>query len=232
MNPREEAAAALEARIGWTFTDRALLDRALTHASAGRGGKKLRDNERLEFLGDRVLGLLTAERLVREHPDASEGELTPRLHALVNRRACARAAREAGLGPALRLAPGEAKQGGRDNDTVLGDACEALLGALLLDAGLERTREIWADLWAKQFDGPPAVDPDLAKTRLQEWAQAEGYGLPKYEVVRRTGPDHAPQFRVRVTVGELTPEEAEAGGRQQAEKLAAAALLEREQRRR
>lgn len=228
MGPRDQAVAALEARIGWSFQDRALLERALTHASAAKGGKKLRDNERLEFLGDRVLGLLTADRLTREFPEASEGELTPRLHALVNRRACARAAREAGLGPALRLAPGEAKQGGRDNDTVLGDACEALLGALYLDAGLERTGEIWADLWAGQFSGPPAVDPDLAKTRLQEWAQAKGYGLPRYEVLHRTGPDHAPQFRVRVTVGALGPEEAEAGARQQAEKLAAAALLERE----
>lgn len=226
--PRDLAIAALEARVGWSFHDRDLLERALTHASAAKGGTKLRDNERLEFLGDRVLGLFTAERLMLEMPDAPEGEMSPRLHALVNRRACARAAREAGLGPALRLAPGETRQGGRDNDTILGDAMEALLGALYLEAGFERTREIWAELWAPQFAGPAEIDPDLAKTRLQVWAQAQGRGLPRYEVLDRSGPDHAPRFRVCVTVEGLEPAEAEGGARQGAEKAAAAALLARE----
>ena len=228
MSPREAAVARLEARLGWSFRNRMLLERALTHASAAVHGKKLRDNERLEFLGDRVLGLLVAERLTRDFPAASEGELSPRLHALVNRRACARAAREAGLGEALRLAPGEARQGGRENDSILGDACEALIAALYLDAGFEKTREIWADLWAGQFDDPFAGSSDGAKSRLQEWAQGSGRPLPVYAVVERAGPDHAPVFTVEASVEGVAPVRAEGRSRQEAEKAAAAAMLARE----
>lgn len=225
---REAAVARLEARLGWTFGDRTLLERALTHASAGRAGQKRRDNERLEFLGDRVLGLMVAERLTRDFPDAAEGQLSPRLHALVNRRACARAARAAGLGEALRMAPGEAKQGGRTNETILGDACEALIAALYLDAGLDRTREIWAELWRDQFDDPFAGSADGAKSRLQEWAQGRGLPLPTYAVVDRSGPDHAPRFTVEVAVESVAPVRAEGSSRQEAEKAAAAGMVARE----
>ncbi len=225
--PRQAAVTALQARLGYEFRDCALLERALTHASAGGAGLKRRDNERLEFLGDRVLGLFLAERLAADLPQASEGELTVRLHALANLSACAAVARSIALGPALRLAPGEAKTGGRDKDAVLGDACEALLGAVYLDAGVDRCREVWSSLWSPLLADPPVSD-DMAKSRLQEWAQGRGRPLPAYRVLDRTGPDHAPCFTVEVSVEGLAPAQASAGSRQSAEKAAAAAMLARE----
>ncbi|MDP8916362.1 MAG: ribonuclease III [Pseudomonadota bacterium] len=231
MNERLEAVEALEARLGHVFADRELLERALTHASVGEGGRRrVRDNERLEYLGDRVLGLLSAERLMELYPEAREGELSTKLHALVNRTACARVARRIGLGPALRLAPGETKTGGREKDTILGDACEALLGALYLDGGLQPARTVFLREWAEEFtslDQPRIVDP---KTRLQEWALQIKRQLPIYRVLERTGPDHAPAFTVEVVVDHLEPATAEGRSRQEAEKAAALALLQREGR--
>ena len=227
---RDEAVAALEARLGHHFKDRELLERALTHASVGEGTRRVRDNERLEFLGDRVLGLLTAERLIELYPVAKEGELSPRLQALVNRTACARVARRLGLGPALRLSPGENKTGGRDKDTILGDACEALLGAVHLDAGLEASRRMFLTHWAEEFaalDEPRIQDP---KSKLQEWSLASKRTLPIYRVLDRSGPDHAPAFVVEVLVNGLAPASAEGRSRQEAEKAAAMALLQREGR--
>jgi ribonuclease-3 len=231
MNDRVEAVAALEARLGHTFADRELLERALTHASVGEGGRRrVRDNERLEYLGDRVLGLLSAERLMTLYPASREGDLSTKLHALVNRTACARVARRIGLGPALRLAPGESKTGGREKDTILGDACEALLGALYLDGGLEPARALFLREWEEEFaslDEPRIIDP---KTRLQEWALQIKRQLPIYRVLERTGPDHAPAFTVEVLVDHLEPAVAEGRSRQEAEKAAALAMLQREGR--
>lgn len=231
MNDRAEAVAALEARLGHTFSDRELLELALTHASVGEGGRRrVRDNERLEYLGDRVLGLLSAERLMTLYPGSREGDLSTKLHALVNRTACARVARRIDLGPALRLAPGEAKTGGRNKDTILGDACEALLGALYLDGGLEPARAVFLREWDEEFtclDQPRIVDP---KTRLQEWALQIKRQLPIYRVLERTGPDHAPAFTVEVMVDHLQPAVAEGRSRQEAEKAAALAMLQREGR--
>ncbi len=225
---RQPAIAALEARLGWTFRDRDLLERALTHAGAASGGRKLQDNQRLEFLGDRVLGLLTAERLSEALPDDDEGQLSMRLHTLVEKSACARAARAIGLGAALRLSPGDVKLGNRDSDSILGDACEALLGALYLDAGLERTREIWRTMWGEQFDSRPSQGATHPKSKLQTLTLARVGALPMYSVVERTGPDHAPRFTVEVAVVGLDPVRAEGGSRQEAEKAAAAAMLARE----
>ena len=227
---RAEAVSALETRLGRPFRDRDLLERALTHASVGEGARRVRDNERLEFLGDRVLGLLAAERLAELYPMAREGELSPRLQALVNRHACARVARRMGLGPALKLSPGENKTGGRDKDSVLGDACEALLGAVYLDGGLDAAREMFLREWADEFaalEEPRVLDP---KSKLQEWSLASRRTLPIYRVLERSGPDHAPAFIVEVRVDGLTPASAEGGSRQDAEKAAALALHRREGR--
>ncbi len=227
MNARQEAVAALRERLGHDFRDPELLDRALTHSSAG-DGRKIKDNERLEFLGDRVLGLLAAERLTERYPNAKEGELSPRLHILVNRDACARVARQIGVGPALRLSPGETRTGGRDKDTVLGDAMEALVAAVYLDGGLEAARSLFDRLWADalaRVDDPRARD---VKSALQAWAQGQGRPLPVYTVVSRDGPDHAPRFTVQVTVEGAEPVLAEGRSRQDAEKAAATALLRRE----
>ena len=226
MNSREAAVAELERRIGHAFADRELFERALTHASVGDGARKVRHNERLEFLGDRVLGLLAAERLLALDPDSREGELSPRLAQLVNGKACARVARRIGLGEALRVAGSASKIGARDNDTVLGDACEALMAAIYIDGGLEAARAFFMKFWAEEFEHADPASKDV-KNHLQEWAQSRGLPLPKYEVVSRTGPDHAPCFTVSVSV-EGYPNERGAGrSRQDAEKAAALCMLTR-----
>jgi ribonuclease-3 len=228
MSQRAHAVAELERKLGHRFSDRELLERALTHSSVGEGAKQVRDYERLEFLGDRVLGLLAAERLIELYPNAPEGELSPRLQALVNRDACARAARRMGVGPALRLSPGESKSGGREKDTILGDACEALIAAVYIEGGLEPVRAFFREFWAPEFaavDRPRVKD---AKSALQEWAQGRGRPLPVYAVLSREGPDHAPLFTVEVRVEGSAPISAEGKSRQEAEKAAATAMLKRE----
>ena len=225
MNRRAAAIAELEARIGHVFHDRELLERALTHASVGEGATKVRHYERLEFLGDRVLNLLAAERLMSLDGEAREGELSRRLANLVNFHACADVARDIGLGEALRLSASATKIGARDSDGVLGDACEALMGALYIDAGLDAVRAFFLHFWAKAFadlDAPRGKDP---KTQLQEWAQGRGLALPTYEVVAREGPDHAPSFTVQVTIEGYDPEAAQGRSKQEAEKAAALVML-------
>jgi ribonuclease-3 len=223
---RAEAVAALQARLGHQFADAALLEQALTHASVA-GSRPVADNERLEFLGDRVLGLLAAEALIGD-ADADEGEMSRRIARLVSGRACAEVARRMGLGEALRLAPGETRSGGRDKDTILGDACEALIAALYLDGGLPAAQAVFRRFWSEDLERVRAESAKDPKTRLQEWAQARGLGLPAYEVAERSGPDHAPRFRIVVRLNGLEPQSAEGGSRREAEKLAAQALLERE----
>jgi ribonuclease-3 len=225
---RAEAVAALQARIGHDFKDASLLERALTHASVGSGAGRIRDNERLEFLGDRVLGLLASEQLVQVDDEAQEGVLSTRLARLVSGRTCAIVARRLGVGDALRLAPGETRTGGRDKDTILGDACEALIAAIYLDGGLAAARAFFLENWKAELIDAQGHDGKDPKTRLQEWAQARGLGLPVYDVVARTGPDHAPRFTVEVRIADLTPQTAEGASRREAEKVAAEALLGRE----
>jgi len=225
MNVRLAAVEDLERRIGHTFVDRELLERALTHASVGDGAREVRHNERLEFLGDRVLNLCAAERLMALDPDSREGEMSRRLASLVNYHACARAAERAGLPAALRLSASATKIGARKSDAVLGDACEALIAALYIDGGLETAKAFFARFWAEEFehlDAPRAKDP---KTQLQEWAQGLGLPLPTYEVVGREGPAHAPVFTVEVRVKGFEPERGEGGSRQAAEKAAAQVML-------
>ena len=225
---RQAAVAALEQALGRSFVDRELLERALTHSSAGEGARDIRHNERLEFLGDRVLNLLAAERLMALYPEEREGELTKRMHGLINRDACARVAEQIGLPAALRLAGGESRRGGRANATILGDACEALLAALYLDAGLDATREVFARIWASEFEAVQTVGASNPKSELQEWAAASKLPHPRYLVESRSGPAHAPIFLVELRVGDLAPVRGEGRSRQEAEKAAAQAMLDRE----
>ncbi len=216
--------AALEKALTYKFKSRALLKRALTHASVRSQREKSDDNERLEFLGDRVLALAIAELLVEMDPEATEGELARRFNRLVRREACARVARNLGLGSALILSASEADSGGRDKDTILADACEALLGAMFVEAGFDIARDAVRQLWMPLIDNAPrtAADP---KSALQEWAQGQGLPLPEYVEVGRDGPDHAPRFTAQVRVGRHSPAEGIGASKRAAEQAAATALL-------
>jgi ribonuclease III len=226
MNRRAAAVAELEARIGYAFTDRALLERALTHASAAQGRRGLEDNERLEFLGDRVLGMVIAEALCRHDSAADEGDLSKRLHTLVDKTTCAAVARAIGLDEAVRLPGGEPQA--RQNDTILADACEALIAALYLELGYENARAVVLRLWAEALARPIDTASANPKSELQEWAASLKRALPRYRVLSRQGADHAPTFTVEVQVDGFEPATALGKSRQEAEKSAAQALLQRE----
>jgi ribonuclease-3 len=217
--------AAAQTLVGRKFRRIALLREALTHASAGDPRQAERNNERLEFLGDRVLGLIIAERLNRDYPDEGESALAPRLNALVNKSACARAARRAGLGEALVLSRSEQESGGREKDTILGDACEAVIAALYLDGGLKAAREFIEKHWEDEF-AAVVRPPRDAKTALQEWAAASRRGVPRYNVLDRSGPDHAPRFIVEASVEGVRSARGEGGSKREAERAAAQALLD------
>ncbi len=211
-------------KLGHDFRRPELLRQALTHPSAARD--PLASNQRLEFLGDRVLGLVIAEALYRRDKEASEGQLAPRFNALVRKETCADVARETGVGEVLRLGRSERLTGGRRKTALLGDAMEALIAAVYLDAGFEKARELVLRLWAPHLENAPADLRD-AKTRLQEWSQARGKGLPIYRDLGRTGPDHAPTFRVEAALASGEQAVAEAASKRAAQQAAAAALLER-----
>jgi ribonuclease III len=215
---------ALQGRLGHRFGTPDLLLRAVTHASIGTATRP--DNQRLEFLGDRVLGLVMAEALLTADGAASEGQLAPRYNALVRKETCADVAREVGLGDVLKLGRSEMLTGGRRKEALLGDAMEAVIAAVYQDAGFEAAKALVLRLWGSRI---AAVEPDArdAKTSLQEWAQARGMPPPAYEEAGRSGPDHAPQFTVRVTLANGETAEATAGSKRVAEQAAAKALLER-----
>ncbi len=227
MNKRLDAIAGLESRLGHVFADRALLEQALTHASVGAGARKPLDNERLEFLGDRVLGLIIADHLVALHSEAGAGDLTRRFHALVSGEACARVARSLCLGEALRLPAGESRRGARDHETIIADACEAVIAALYLEIGLERTAAIVLDLWAPLLAEPHDPASSDPKTALQEWAAAQRKSPPRYRILSREGPAHAPLFTLEASVEGAEPVVAQAGSVRAAEKAAALGLLRR-----
>ena len=229
MNKRAQAVAELQNRLGHVFSDQGLLERALTHASAVTGARKAADNERLEFLGDRVLGLVIAQALGERDPEAGAGDLSKRLHGLVSGEACASVARDVGLGEAIRLPPGEAKRGARDQRAILADACEAVIAALYLELGLEKAAAIVLTLWDALLAAPH--DPAAAnpKSELQEWAAAHGRPAPVYRVLARDGPPHLPHFTLQVSIGDEAPETASGSSLRAAEKAAALALLRRVQ---
>lgn len=186
---------AFSARLGHEFTRPELLLRALTHGSVTSPTRP--DNQRLEFLGDRVLGLTMAEALVLADRNASEGQLAPRYNALVRGETCAAIAREIDLGAVLKLGRSEMLSGGRRKEALLADAMEAVLAAVYLDAGFEAARSVILRLWAERI---ATVDHDSrdAKTALQEFAQARGMQPPRYVQTARSGPDHAPEFEITV----------------------------------
>ena len=193
----------------------------MTHASVGGA----ESNERLEFLGDRVLGLLIAEVLIARFPHESEGVLAPRFNALVRKETCAAVAREQGMDKAVIVAPSERVLIAA---AILADACEALIAALYLDGGLDAARKFVTRAWAKHLDALSADMRD-AKTALQEWAQSAKGGrvTPAYELLGRSGPDHAPRFRVAVRVKGMSAAEGEGASKREAEQAAASAMMER-----
>lgn len=210
--------------LGHDFARPDLLREALTHRSALRPRARGKgSNERLEFIGDRVLGLVMAEWLIERFPDEQEGDLGRRLAYLVSQPVLARVAEEVGLHDALSVAPGEAKAGVRQRATVLADALEATLGALYLDGGLDKARAFVRRAWEPAMTAQ-ADPPKDAKTRLQEWAHRRGHPLPDYAISARSGPPHAPEFEVTVTVGPHAAR-GKAGSKRSAEQLAAEALL-------
>jgi ribonuclease-3 len=218
--PLSLARTALQKKLGHQFADPSLLERALTHSSLGGDS----NNERLEFLGDRVLGLVIAELLCKMYPQDSEGDLAKRHAALVQGKILTRLAREIDFGAAIQLSDAERSAGGSNNDNILADGLEAVIGAIYLDGGLAPCRSVICALWqdsVKNMTQPPQ-DP---KTALQEWAQGRGLPLPEYELVGREGPDHAPKFRIRVCVTNYPPATAAGASRRKAEKEAAAILL-------
>ena len=184
------------------------------------------DNQRLEFLGDRVLGLVMAEALLKADPGASEGQLAPRFNALVRKETCADVAREIDLGAVLKLGRSEMKSGGRRKEALLADAMEAVIAAVYEDGGFEAARKVVLRLWGKRVD-QVETDARDAKTALQEWAQARGEVPPQYVEVARSGPDHAPQFTIEARLVSGPSEQATAGSKRQAEQAAAAALLQK-----
>ena len=211
-------------RIGHRFADPSLIIRAVTHASMATAHRD--DNQRLEFLGDRVLGLVMADALLKADPNAAEGLLAPRYNAMVRREACADVARQIDLGKVLKMGRSEMKSGGRRKDALLADAMEAVIAAVFLDAGFQVAQDMVLRLWGARIQN---VEDDArdAKTALQEWAQARGEPPPTYVETDRSGPDHQPQFTIEARLSSGPVEAATAGSKRQAEQAAAQALLQK-----
>ncbi len=216
---------ALESRLGYQFKDPGLMKLALTHASAlptsqaGTGSY-----QRLEFVGDRVLGLVVARMLHDAFPKADEGELARRLNHLVKKETCAQVAVELNIGSALTISDSEEQTGGRKKTAILADVCEAVIAAIFLDGGYECARDVVETIWRPlmlNWNGPLRD----AKTTLQEWAQGRGLAPPVYDVIKRGGPDHAPVFTVTVTVEGKPLATGHGGSKRIAEQSAASTAL-------
>ncbi|MFQ1701188.1 ribonuclease III [Loktanella agnita] len=211
-------------RLGYKFSKPEYLVRAVTHSSMVSPHRD--DNQRLEFLGDRVLGLVMADALLRADPNAAEGLLAPRFNALVRRETCADVARQIDLGAVLKLGRSEMKSGGRRKEALLADAMEAVIAAIYLDGGFAAAQNAVLRLWGDRIHNV-ADDARDAKTALQEWAQARGEVPPQYTEIGRTGPDHQPIFTIEVQLASGPVEQASAGSKRQAEQAAATALLKK-----
>jgi ribonuclease-3 len=222
------AAKAIEQRIGHNFADQSLLATAFTHVSALKSSRHRAESyQRLEFLGDHVLGLIVSEMLYRAFPKADEGELSKRLADLVRKETCADVAKSLGLHEAIKLGTVGVGVGERLRRSVLGDICEAVIGAVFLDGGYAAASEFVSANWTERMRKPLRPLRD-AKTVLQEWAQGQGLPTPVYREIERTGPHHDPQFRVAVELPGLAPAEGVGGSKRAAEKLAALAMLKQE----
>lgn len=223
-----DANAALEARIGHGFADPNLLMQAITHVSALKSGRKRGDSyQRLEFLGDHVLGLVVSDMLYHAFPNADEGELSKRLAELVRKESCADVAKSLGLLDDIKLGSVGSSADARLRKSILGDICEAVIGAIFLDGGHAAADDFVKRNWTERMHKPrrPLRDP---KTVLQEWAQGKGLPTPVYREVERTGPHHDPEFRVAVDLPGLAPAEGTGGSKRAAEKVAASVMIERE----
>lgn len=213
--------ASIYDALGYTFHNDDLLAEALTHPSSGHS----HSYERLEFVGDRVLGLVIAEWLYDNYPDATEGEIAPKLNELVRKETCADVATNLGLGEHIVLARGEVDSGGRSKKSILGDVTESVIAAIYFDGGIDAASQFIHQHWASMFGAADDITIDV-KTRLQEWAQGNGRQLPEYVVKNREGPDHAPVFTVEVTVAGYPSAEGMGTSKRSAEQAAAGALLE------
>ncbi len=220
-----QASQALEDRIGHKFNDPKLLKTALTHSSAAVEY----NYERLEFLGDRVLGLVIAELLYQRFPDEAEGDMAKRLAALVQGSFLAGIAVEMDLGAHIDLSDGEAQAGGAQNEHILADVFESLIGALYLDGGFQKCQNLIHGLWQDKLD-VMKEPPQHPKTKIQEWAQALGLPLPAYKITSQSGPDHAPVFEIELSVEGYDPVTAQGKSRQQAEKEAACEFIKANQK--
>lgn len=221
---RRPSVADVERLTGHDFTDPGLLEQALTHPSAASPARP--DNQRLEFLGDRVLGVIISEALMDAYPAAAEGELAPRFNSLVRREALAEVAGEIGLGHHLRLGRSENISGGRRKAAILADALEAVIAAVYLDGGLDAAKTFVLARWQGRILSVTTAPMD-AKTRLQEWAQGRGMAPPEYVQVSRSGPDHAPVFVVEARLATGRNARGEARSKKLAEQAAATKLLEK-----
>lgn len=217
---------AIAALLGYTFRNRDLLKAALTHGS-GRKGKTNTTYQRLEFLGDRVLGLVIAEELYVRNPRKAEGALAQNFSVLVRAEACADAARDLGISEHIRVGQKEKAQGMATQTVILGDVMESILGAMYLDGGLEPARALIMRLWDERLSSRSKLVKD-AKSFLQEWALAQGKAIPAYRIVSRDGPDHSPNFTIAVTIEGFAEAIASAQSKRNGEQLAAELFLRRE----
>lgn len=215
---------SVERIVGHEFADPSLLREALSHPSLDLRKSGRRNYQRLEFLGDRVLGLLIAERLYRQDPEAAEGDLAVRYNSLVNRETVAEVAEAAGLSSHIRLGKSESERGGRHKPAILADACEAVIGALYVDGGLSVARSFVERNWSSRVAVSRKAEKD-AKTQLQELVQARERKPPRYKVTEREGPDHAPMFTVEVSIADGDAAIGQGGSRREAERAAAEELL-------
>jgi ribonuclease III len=212
-------------KLGHDFKQPDLLERALSHPSLMGGADAPAESyQRLEFLGDRVLGLVVAEMLLEKYPSEDEGKLTRRLAGLVRAEALTQVGLAIDIGSALRLAKSEEARGERANPAILADACEAVIAALYLDGGLDAARRFIRRFWTDMLNDTPTPPKD-AKTALQEWTLARGFPVPSYREVDRTGPDHAPMFTVEVRVQGMPPISGQGPSKRQAEQRAAEDML-------
>jgi ribonuclease III len=215
----------LQSRIGYQFKDPELLNLSLTHASRTSALDRILSNERLEFLGDRVLGLVVATMLYERFPDEEEGALSRRFTALVRKESLARVASSLSIDEDVILSRAEDETGGRDNPAILADACEAIIGAIFLDGGYDKARTFVENNWAALLE-EDLTPPKDAKTALQEWSQGRELGLPEYKVEGTSGPSHAPIFHISASVEGVPPQVAEGTSKRRAEQAAARLVLD------
>lgn len=197
MGPQKKTLSFIEEKLDYSFQDPSLFQRALTHASDGSGAN---DYETLEFLGDRALGLVVSRWLIERFPETNEGDLARRHTALVRKEALVTVAKKIKLSSQIRLSKGEKAQGTHQQETILADVMEALIGALFTDGGYQACEKVVKALWMSLMETLGDHVPQDAKTRLQEWAQAQGHAIPSYEIEKIDGPAHAPEVWVRVDI--------------------------------